>query len=118
MRTQWDFGGLDTETQDRFLVALDRRDTGTLLPILQEYVLPQTTVVSDLWGTYRTINNLGNQHLTVNHRLYFIDPVEVFLVRPHQEAVVPDALKLFCAHCIALVLDCMKCCAHNCVFDA
>ena len=105
VRTQWVFGGLDTETQDGFLVALDRRDADTLLPILQEYVLPQTTVVSDLWGAYRTINNLGNQHLTVNHRLHFVDPVEVFLVGPHRGAVVPDALKLFCAHCVVVVLD-------------
>ena len=38
-------------------------------------MLPQTTVVLDLWGAYHTVNNLGYQHLTVNHRLYFIDPV-------------------------------------------
>ena len=75
VRTQWVFGGLDTETQDGFLVAVDRRDADTLLPVLQEYVLPQTTVVLDLWGAYRTVNNLGYQHLTVNYRLHFIDPV-------------------------------------------
>ena len=75
MKTQWVFGGLDTETQDRFLVAVDRRDADTLLPVWQEYVLPQTIVVSDLWGTYHTINNFGYQHLSVNHRLHFVDPV-------------------------------------------
>ena len=40
VKIQWVFGGLDTETQDRFLVAIDRRDTDTLLSVLQEYVLP------------------------------------------------------------------------------
>ena len=59
VRTQWVFGGLGTETQDGFLVAVDRRDADTLLPVLQEYVLPQTTVVSDLWGAYCIVNNLG-----------------------------------------------------------
>ena len=43
------------------------------MPVLQEYVLPQTTVVSDLWDAYYIINNLGYQHLPVNHRLHFID---------------------------------------------
>ena len=37
-------------------------------------MLPQTTVVLDLWGAYHTVNNLGYQHLTVNHRIHFIDP--------------------------------------------
>ena len=59
VRTQWVFGGLDTETQDGFLIAVDRRDADTLLAVLQEYVPPQTTVVSDLWGAYRTISNFS-----------------------------------------------------------
>lgn len=75
VNTQWVFGGLDTETRDGFLVAVNARDANTLLPILQEYVLPGTTIVSDLWGAYRTINNLGYQHLTVNHSINFVDPV-------------------------------------------
>ena len=34
VRTQWVFGGLDTETKEGFLVAVDRRDADTLLPVL------------------------------------------------------------------------------------
>ena len=69
------FGGIDTDTQEGFLVAVDRRGAGTLLPVLQDYVSPGTTVVSDLWGAYQTINNLGHRHLTVNHSIHFVDPV-------------------------------------------
>ena len=35
VRTQWVFGGLDTTTQEAFLVAVPRRDAATLLPVLQ-----------------------------------------------------------------------------------
>ena len=75
VRTQWVFGGIDNETKEGFLVEVDRRDADTLLPILQQYVLPGTTVVSDLWQAYNTINALGYNHLTVNHRMNFVDPV-------------------------------------------
>lgn len=73
--TQWVFGGLDSVTQEGFLVAVPRRDAHTLLPILQDYVLPGTTVVSDLWRAYGTVGQMGYVHLTVNHSLNFVDPV-------------------------------------------
>ena len=44
MRTQWVFDRLDTETKEGFLDAVDRRDADTLLPVLQEYVIPGSTV--------------------------------------------------------------------------
>ena len=59
MNTQWVFGGLDTEIWEGFLIALDHQDTDTLLPVLQQFVIPGTKVVSDLWGVYNTIDNLG-----------------------------------------------------------
>ena len=75
VRTQWVFGGLDTTTNEGFLVAVNKRDAATLLPIIQNYIRPGTTVVSDLWGAYNTVANLGYQHLTVNHSINFVDPV-------------------------------------------
>ena len=75
VREQWVFGGYDTTTMNSFLVPVERRDAATLLPILQQYVLPGTTVISDLWGAYNTVANLGHQHLTVNHSIHFVDPI-------------------------------------------
>ena len=63
------------ETKDSFLVAVDRQNADTLVPVLQEYVIPGSIIVSDLWGAHGTVGNLGYQHLTVNHQLYFVDPV-------------------------------------------
>ena len=73
VNTQWVFGGIDVETKHGFLVAVPQRDAVTLLPILQQYVLPGTTVISDLWAAYNTIGNMEYQHLTVNHGIHFVD---------------------------------------------
>ena len=62
MTTQWVFGGLDNERHEGLLVLVGRRDANTLLPVLQEYVLPGTTVVPDLLRAFVTINQLGYQH--------------------------------------------------------
>ena len=55
MNTQWVFGGIDVNTKDVFLVAVERRDAETLLPVLQEHVLSGTTVISNLWRAYSTV---------------------------------------------------------------
>ena len=53
---QWVFGGVEMGTlqRRRFLVPVDRRDAAILPPVLQQYVLPGTTAVSDCWRAYNT----------------------------------------------------------------
>ena len=75
IREQWVFGGIDTQTKAGFMVPVDRRDAATLLPIIQQFILPLTTIVSDLWGAYNTVGNLGYARLTVNHSVNFVDPL-------------------------------------------
>lgn len=69
------FGGVERGTKRAFLRIVRNRDAATLLPIIQVFILPGTTVISDLWGAYRTVSNLpqGYQHLTVNYCINF-DP--------------------------------------------
>lgn len=74
-RQQWVFGGIDTTTKAVFLVCVEQRNADTLLPIIQERILPGTTIVSDLWAAYNTISHLGYDHLTVNHSINFVDPI-------------------------------------------
>ena len=68
------FGGIDVDTKDVFLVAVETRNPETLHPVLQQYVLPGTTVVSDL----------GYDHMTVNE-LKFVNPIA--LETPNHESM-------------------------------
>jgi hypothetical protein len=70
------FSTSERGTRNVVLVAVQRRDAATLLPIIQEWILPGTRIVSDMWAAYGGINNLQQQynHRWVNHRLNFVDP--------------------------------------------
>ena len=58
-----------------FLVCVDRRDAQTLIPIIQQYILPRTTIQSDEWAAYGALRNDPNYiHHTVNHSVHFVDP--------------------------------------------
>ena len=49
---------------------------GKTSPLIQQYVLPGTTIVSDCWRAYRTIGLLGKQQLNfVDPNLDVVDPI-------------------------------------------
>ncbi|KII60330.1 hypothetical protein RF11_12247 [Thelohanellus kitauei] len=60
------------------LFSVPNRKAETLLPILEQYVLPEITIFSDCWWVYYGITNLesGYTHFTVNHRLNFINQAD------------------------------------------
>ena len=69
------FGGVERGSNDVFMVEVRDRSAATLLPIIQRFIKPGTTVISDEWRAYRQISSLGMAHQTVNHSLNFVDPV-------------------------------------------
>lgn len=71
---QWIFGGYDPIDKQGFLIPVPHRDAATLLPIINQYILPGTTIHSDMWAAYNNIGQMGFQHQTVNHSLHFVDP--------------------------------------------
>ena len=72
---QWVFGGVERENGNFFLVPVERRNRDTLIPIIQEWILPGTTIISDCWAPYNILDQLDYHHLTVNHSNNFVDPV-------------------------------------------
>ncbi|CAI6377486.1 unnamed protein product [Macrosiphum euphorbiae] len=71
---QWVFGGYERETGNVFMVPVEKRDATTLLHVIKEWIKPRTTIISDCWKAYNTLNNEGYVHMTVNHSLHFKDP--------------------------------------------
>ena len=67
------FGGICGESKECLVVPVNSRDKGTLLPTIQDHILPGTCVMSDLWRAYDCLNDEGFQHLTVNRSLNFVD---------------------------------------------
>ena len=56
------------------MVAADDRSAATLIPIIEQYIKPGTTILSDEWATYHSIPNTSITHLTVNHSIQFVVP--------------------------------------------
>ena len=71
---KWAFGGIYRETKACYLVLVERRDKGTLIPITRNQILPGTCVMSDMWKAYDCLQGEGYNHLIVNHSQNFVDP--------------------------------------------
>ena len=72
---QWVFGLYDTATKLGHIELVADRRAETLIPIIQKFVLPGTTIFSDQWLAYRQLQNLGYDHKSVNHSQNFVDPI-------------------------------------------
>jgi transposase-like protein len=73
VKGQWVFGGVERESGRTFLVPVADRTAETLMAVIDEWIGPGTTVISDCWGAYRNLNAQGYTQLTVNHTLQFVD---------------------------------------------
>ena len=77
-REIWVFGLVDCSQRPAlgYMEIVPNRTAATLLPIIQGHVWPGTTVHSDEWSAYRTVQGLPNvqTYQTVNHSLHFVNP--------------------------------------------
>lgn len=74
VQQHWVFGMYDLSLRKGYLVNVPNRTTQTLIPIIQRWILPGTTIISDQWAAYNTLPTLGYLHFTVNHTQNFVDP--------------------------------------------
>ena len=52
----------------------NKRDSRTLLALIEKHVEPGTTIFTDCWRAYNGLTELGFPHYTVNHSKHFVDP--------------------------------------------
>lgn len=71
---QWVFGAYDRSTGRCLMVPVESRNSETLLPIIEQWILPGTTIISDCWKVYQCLGSRGYVHQMVNHSVTFKDP--------------------------------------------
>lgn len=79
VKEKWLFGGIDRNTNELFAYLVDDRKAETLINVIEECILPGTTIMSDEWSSYKPLNKdiellKKYNHKTVNHSKYFVDP--------------------------------------------
>ena len=52
---QWVFGSMSRNTRESFMLAVNDRSAETLMPLITQYILPGTTIMSDQWRAYNGI---------------------------------------------------------------
>jgi transposase-like protein len=70
----WILGGYERKSNLFFLIPILDRKATTLIPIIQEHVLPGTTIITDELKSYSHLSEIGYNHKSVNHSKYFVDP--------------------------------------------
>lgn len=73
-REQWVFGAYDVEAKFGWIQLVENRNAQTLLPIIQDWCLPGSIIISDGWSAYNNIRDLGYEHRVVIHENHFVDP--------------------------------------------
>lgn len=73
-KVRWVVGGIDRRSKKCFLKVVDKRDANTLVNIINENVVSGSTIITDMWRGYRTLQVSGFQHFTVNHSTNFVSP--------------------------------------------
>uniref|UniRef100_A0A1X7UN54 ISXO2-like transposase domain-containing protein n=1 Tax=Amphimedon queenslandica TaxID=400682 RepID=A0A1X7UN54_AMPQE len=62
----WVSGGIERDGKKCFLVSVEDRSAATLIPIIKQYILPGTKIMSNSWKSYDKLEE-GYIHGTFNH---------------------------------------------------
>ncbi|KAG0436895.1 hypothetical protein DMUE_3986 [Dictyocoela muelleri] len=75
-RTKWLFGCIERGSNNFLIRNIDNRTKDELLRVIQETVLENTQIHSDMWSSYMSIFSSSQDytHLSVNHSQNFVNP--------------------------------------------
>lgn len=71
---KWVMGGVERDSNRCFLQVVEDRSAETLVPLIERFIAPGSTIISDCWRAYERLGERGYNHLTVNHSVTFKDP--------------------------------------------
>ncbi|EZA61656.1 hypothetical protein X777_11254 [Ooceraea biroi] len=71
---QWIFGGIERSSKRLFIEPVPDQSADTLLTAIKKWIKPGTTIISDCWKSYKCLANEDYIHLTINHKMNFVDP--------------------------------------------
>ena len=72
---QWVFGLYHCQTEKGWIQFVQRRDEATLLPLIQQFVHPGSTVYSNVWAANNNIGQHEYLHGVVVHEENFVKPM-------------------------------------------
>ncbi|GFR59291.1 hypothetical protein ElyMa_000051700 [Elysia marginata] len=73
----WVFGANKRDSGNCFMVEVPNRNRATLEPIIRQFILPGTHIISDGWAAYANTPNIGGgiyTHEVIIHEDHFVDP--------------------------------------------
>lgn len=68
------FGGIERDSKKCFFTTVENRTADTLVNIIKQHIKPGSTIISDCWKAYNSLDKEGFTHLTINHSVNFVDP--------------------------------------------
>jgi len=76
-KPMWVFGIVERNDHDDasigYMEIVEKQDAATLIPIIQKVVLPSSTIHSNEWESYRSLQSQNYEHKSVNHSITFVD---------------------------------------------
>lgn len=73
VKSRWVIGGIERGTGKCFLVPVSNRNSETIMNVIQMYINPGTTIITDEWKGYNKLCKENYTHLTVNHSINFVN---------------------------------------------
>ena len=67
----WIFGMIEVNSNKLIIYPVKDRTKETLIPLIERHVAKGSTIYSDSWASYMTLNEIGYRHFTVVHKKSF-----------------------------------------------
>jgi len=68
---QWIFSGTKRGTTKSFMIPVVKRNSATLIPLIIQWILPGTKIISGDWSTHTKMSDADYKHLQRKHNISF-----------------------------------------------